>query len=222
MRGPLWLIVKHENSRMAVLTVDDCGGETLPVFSYEEEAEAYLWLAGQAEVGWRARKTTAGELISVLYGPCAGAKKVALDPLPAVGGATMVERVSLGRERFMQSLMNRRESLAIRRSPLRTGVSAGSDPSESLAKKGARMRESEDRRERTQSQAAARYELERRSYLESTPHEEDGAGDGVAIPDYVTMDFGSPDGDGLSEDSDGRRRMPEIPGVNERLVQDRE
>lgn len=148
MRGPLWLIAKHENSRMAVLTVDR-GGETLPVFSYKEEAEAYLWLAGPAEAGWRARKTTAGELISVLYGPCAGAKEVALDPLPAVGGATMVDLVSLGRERFMQSLMNGRGPLALRQSPLRAGISAGSGPSESLTKKGARMRENEERRERT-------------------------------------------------------------------------
>ncbi len=74
------------------------------------------------------------------------------------------------------------------------------------------MRESEDRRERAQSQAVARHEPGRRLFLGSIPYEEDGAGDGVAIPDYVMRDFGYPDG--LSEDSDGRRGAAEIPGVN--------
>ena len=84
------------------------------------------------------------------------------------------------------------------------------------------MRENEERRERTQSEAVARHGLGRRLFLGSIPYEEDGAGDGVAIPDYVMRDFGSPDGDGVSEDSDGRRGAAEIPGVNEELAQDRE
>src|SRR5919112_4037216 len=161
IRGPLWLIAKHENTRMAVHTIDCDVGETLPVFSHEEEAEAYLWLAAPVEAGWRARRTTAGELISVLYGPCAGANKVTLDPLPAFTGLTIVDLVSLDRERFIRSLTHGRGPSAPHKSPFRAGVSAGSDPSEGLAEKGARTREGEERHERTQSEAVARYELGR-------------------------------------------------------------
>jgi len=41
------------------------------VFSFEEEAEAFLQLLGddEKERGWRIRETTAGELISVLLAP---------------------------------------------------------------------------------------------------------------------------------------------------------
>ncbi len=209
------MIAKHETSRMAVLTVDrGDAGETLPIFSHEEEAETYLWLAAPAEAGWQARRTTAGELISVLCGPCAGVKKVALDPLPASDGIEMTNLMSVGRERFLRSLMDERRPWAPRQPQLRAGVTVVSDLSESLAKEGVPMRENGERRERTQNESA-RHELERRIYLGRTLHGESGA-DHVAIPDYVMMDFGSPDG------HDGWRRAPEVSGASEEVGQDRE
>jgi hypothetical protein len=54
------------------------GQEMLPVFS-SEEAEIILRLGGVTG-GWRARESGAEELISILYSPCAGVKKVVLDP----------------------------------------------------------------------------------------------------------------------------------------------
>ena len=40
-----WLIVKHENCRIKVLTIEsDSGTGTLPIFGHKEEAEIFLWL----------------------------------------------------------------------------------------------------------------------------------------------------------------------------------
>ncbi len=219
IRGPLWLIAKYETSRMAVLTIDrGDAGETLPIFGHEEEAETYLWLAAPA--GWQARRTTAGELISVLCGPCAGVKKVTLDPLPTFNGIEMTNLASVGRERFLRSLMDERGPWAPRQPQLRAEVTVVSNTSESPAKKGAPMRENGERRERTQNESA-RHELERRLYLGMTLRGENGADD-VAVPDYVMMDFGSRDG---SHDAhDGRLRAPQASKVvgEEDLGQDRE
>src|SRR5215203_338473 len=79
-----WLIAKHENGRIELLTEDLAGSgeEVLLVFSHEEEAEVFLSLSEAGDDSWRARESTAGELISVLCGPCVGAKEVALDPWP--------------------------------------------------------------------------------------------------------------------------------------------
>ena len=65
-----------------------------------------------------------GELVSVLYGPCAGVKKVALDPLPPeVGGEEMIGLVSLSRERFVMGLTDEHEPT--HQSLPRVGVTAG-------------------------------------------------------------------------------------------------
>jgi hypothetical protein len=80
--GPTyWLITTSQNEHREVLTLDHDGEEMLPVFSHEEEAETFLRLGGMG-YGWRVGKSSAHELVSVLYGPCAGVREVALDPLP--------------------------------------------------------------------------------------------------------------------------------------------
>src|SRR5918994_7993205 len=74
-----WLIAEKRNNRLEALTIrTGCGQETLPIFSSEEETELFLRFGGVAG-GWRARQSSAGELVSVLSGPWAGVKKVALD-----------------------------------------------------------------------------------------------------------------------------------------------
>jgi hypothetical protein len=95
-----WLLVRDGNFRAELLVVD-CGGETaLPVFSGEDEAEMFLWLGDSPEDGWRIRETSAGELISVLNGPCARVGSVALDPSPEMVPARAVGLVSVSRKRF--------------------------------------------------------------------------------------------------------------------------
>jgi len=85
------------------------GGEALPVFSFEEEANMFLRLGAWGD-DWRARETAGGELVSVLCGPCAGVDRVVLDPIPLPG--SLVEGLngllSTGREAFMRSLLNPR------------------------------------------------------------------------------------------------------------------
>ena len=102
---PFWLIVKYRTGGMEVLRIKLASGEeTLPVFSFEDEARMYFGL-GTSD-GWRVRETAAGELISILFGPCAGVRWVALDPLPGPDAAALADLVAVGREAFMASLLN--------------------------------------------------------------------------------------------------------------------
>ena len=105
-RRPLWIITSYQHNRMDVLTIDAGGEEALPVFSFEEEAETFLRLDAPSREGLRVRETTRGELVSVLYGPCAPVRRVLLDPLPPrVGGETMLHLVSLGCEEFVRDFL---------------------------------------------------------------------------------------------------------------------
>ena len=106
-----WWVARNENGRLEVLTT---GEEALPVFSYEEETEMFLRLGRVGFDGWQARESTTGELISVLYGPCAGVERVVLDPLPEMVPERTVGLVSLSRERFVDLVMSRERPLARR------------------------------------------------------------------------------------------------------------
>lgn len=62
-----------------------CGGEDLlPVFAFEEEARMFLWERALDPV-WNVRNTSSGELVSLLCGPYASVKRVAVDPPPCPG-----------------------------------------------------------------------------------------------------------------------------------------
>lgn len=99
---PYWLIARYDHRQMKVLTIVRDGKEVLPVFSFEEEAREFL---KSVEEGWNARRTGAGELISVLCGPCANAKRVALDP-----SEELTDLVSVSRQGFMDFLLGRGRS----------------------------------------------------------------------------------------------------------------
>ena len=101
-----WLVVRQENRQMKVLMVGCSGEQALPVFSGEGEAEMFVWLEGAFEDGWRVRETSAGELVSILYGPCAGVGRVALDPSPEMVGINAISLVSLTRERFLSWILD--------------------------------------------------------------------------------------------------------------------
>ena len=110
-----WLIAKNENGRLEVLTSGLAGGEkAVPVFSHEEEAEIFLWLWEARCDGWQARESSARELVSVLYGPCADVERVALDPLPEMVLERTVGFVSLCRERFVDLVLGREQPLTRR------------------------------------------------------------------------------------------------------------
>jgi hypothetical protein len=65
----------------------------------------FAWLGGAFEDGWRIRATSAGELVSILYGLCAGVGRVALDPSPEMSSET-IRLVSLSRERFVSWVLD--------------------------------------------------------------------------------------------------------------------
>ena len=100
-----WLVVRHEKRQMKVLTVDYSGEQALPVFSGQGEAEMFVWLGGAFEDDWRVRETSSGELVSILFGPCAGVGRVALDPSPETTAET-IRLVSVSRERFVRWIVD--------------------------------------------------------------------------------------------------------------------
>ena len=107
-RRPLWILTSYKHNQMNPLTLDPNGdGGFLPVFSFEEEAQAFLELLGEEEkeLGWRIRETSPGELISVLLALCAQVKRIALDPLPLSCGEAVLPVISVKRNHFVQDLM---------------------------------------------------------------------------------------------------------------------
>ena len=98
-----WLIAKRGIVWTEVLTVEVGGEGALAVFSFEEEASLFLLFEG-TRPGWRVRKTTAREVVHVLFGSKAGARMVVLDPLPTVLGDEANLLVSLRRDEFARGL----------------------------------------------------------------------------------------------------------------------
>ena len=98
---PFWLIVGRCISELEVFTI---GRYVLPVFSFKEEAEMFLQY-GKVPDKWYIRKSTCGELASVLYGPCRDVRRVALDPLPQMVADKTIEFVSLSRKAFIGALL---------------------------------------------------------------------------------------------------------------------
>ena len=62
--------------------------------------------------GWQSEQTTAEGLVSVLLGPCANVKGVALDPLPLELSREMLPMVSMSRDLFLQHLLEERRRVA--------------------------------------------------------------------------------------------------------------
>ena len=106
-----WVIAKDAKDGFGqpeLLTVDlDGTGEALPVFSFEEEAEMFLWLQ-TTEDGREVRETTPGQLVSILYGPCADVGRVMLDPLPEIGLSMQISLLGMDRNDFVESVMGAR------------------------------------------------------------------------------------------------------------------
>jgi hypothetical protein len=106
-----WVIAKDAKDglgQLDLLTVNlDGAGEALPVFSFEEEAEMFLWLQS-TEDGQKVREITPGQLVSILYGPCADVGRVMLDPLPEIGVRMQISLLGMDRNDFVESVMEAR------------------------------------------------------------------------------------------------------------------
>lgn len=110
-----WLIARHGFAGVDVLTIETRRGEALAIFSFEDEALLFLSLEKPGP-GWRAKKTTPGELASVLLRLPGGVGRVALDPLPGVIDRDMVCLVSLERGDFVRTLVRGPRARAARAS----------------------------------------------------------------------------------------------------------
>jgi hypothetical protein len=106
------MLAKADNLGADVLLADCDGEQALPVFSGEGEAEMFVWLGGVVGDDWRVRETSGGELVSILYGPCAGVGRVALDPSPGMTAET-IRLVSLSRERFVNWIVDSVRSVSL-------------------------------------------------------------------------------------------------------------
>lgn len=105
-RRAFWLLARDEGGGLEVLAAELFGGgKAMPVFSFAEEAALFSELGGAPGAGWRARETEAGELASILLGPCRGVGRVTLDPLPGIGVGPVNRLASVGRERFVRFLL---------------------------------------------------------------------------------------------------------------------
>ena len=103
-----WVIAKDAKAgvdRPDLLAVDlDGTGQALPIFSFEEEAEMFLWLQ-TTEDGREVRETTPEQLVSILYGPCANVGRVMLDPLPEIGARMQNSLLGMDRNDFVESIL---------------------------------------------------------------------------------------------------------------------
>jgi hypothetical protein len=112
-RRLLWVITSNQDYRTELLTIDaGVEGRFLAVFSFEEEAEAFLGLSvdrDEEKKEWQSEQAEVGELVSMLVGPCAEVERVALDPLPLPLGRAMLPLVGVHRDTFLGCLVEEDE-----------------------------------------------------------------------------------------------------------------
>jgi hypothetical protein len=102
-RSSWWLVARNDDGALEVFTLG--GGDTLPVFSGEGEAELFLWL--REAHGWKAHESSAEELVFVLSGPSSRAGLVALDPSVDIFDGRAAGSLGLSREDFLEWIVYR-------------------------------------------------------------------------------------------------------------------
>lgn len=101
-RSSWWLVARNDGP-LEVLTLD--GGDTLPVFSGEGEAELFTWLRQARD--WEIHEVSAEELVFVLSGPYSRAGLVALDPSVEIFDGRGAESLGSSREEFVEWIVSR-------------------------------------------------------------------------------------------------------------------
>ena len=99
-----WLIVRERGNMLDPMCVYVGVERVLPIFSFEEEAKLFLRL-GSYDGQWLVRECCAVDLVSVLCGPCADVKSVALDPLPEMLEDGTLALVGVRRKRFLEHIL---------------------------------------------------------------------------------------------------------------------
>jgi hypothetical protein len=99
LRPKFWLVARDGDHPLEMFTMSCGSAESLPVFSHEEEADMFLDLGGAGD-GWRTRESSAGEIVSLLFGLCSRVSSVALDPSPLMT-PEILDLVRVDRGRFV-------------------------------------------------------------------------------------------------------------------------
>jgi hypothetical protein len=89
------------------------GREAIALFSGEEEAMMFRHFSKEGSNS-SILETSAGEVLSLLYGPWSVAEHVALDPFREVLGLGFLELLTLSRERFARSFAGAGSELVTR------------------------------------------------------------------------------------------------------------
>jgi hypothetical protein len=105
-----WVVLKGSTWTLPFTVSLPDGREAIALFSAEEEAKMFCHLSKQGKKV-SIRHTTAGGVLSLLYGPWAVARHVALDPLPEILGGGLLGLLTLGREHFARSFAGGWEGL---------------------------------------------------------------------------------------------------------------
>ena len=122
-----WVVAKNGTGGLEPLVVGGGEERALAVFGYEEEATMFFLLGGLEGDGWRVRQSGAGEIVSLLCGPCADIGSVALDPLPGKAADGTLGLVCVAREGFLERLLDGRSHRSRLAAHAKTGPTANRD-----------------------------------------------------------------------------------------------
>ncbi|AHY46116.1 Hypothetical Protein RradSPS_0833 [Rubrobacter radiotolerans] len=101
-----WVIARKDEPRDEVMVLARGPASVMPVFSFSEEADLFLWLGGFGEL-WRVEEVEGRNLVNLLLDGYADVDEVALDPIPEVQARPVMSLVAVSRARFIEALIGR-------------------------------------------------------------------------------------------------------------------
>ena len=104
-RSSWWLVARNDDGPLEVFTLD--GGDTLPVFSGEGEAELFLWLREARSTAGRYTRAPPKSWRRCSAGLRSRAGLVALDPSTEIFDGQAAESPGLSREDFLEWIVSR-------------------------------------------------------------------------------------------------------------------
>ena len=108
-----WVVLEGSTWTLPFTVSLPDGREAIALFSSEEEAMMFRHFSKEG-ANSSILETSAGEVLSLLYGPWSVAEHVALDPFREVLGLGFLELLTLSRERFARSFAGAGSELVTR------------------------------------------------------------------------------------------------------------
>jgi hypothetical protein len=124
------VVARQGDRGLELLRVPSRGRDrVLPVFTAGWAARGYLFAEAPGR-GWHVRACSPGELLSLLFGPCADVGWVALDPRPGHRSGALAAN-AMPRDNFVDYLLCSRNPSSLRRidfGTVRETLAGGGDP----------------------------------------------------------------------------------------------